>query len=60
MKVEIKKEFSASFMADRYWVYFNDTFSASFATLEEAHERIKLIKHACTKPEPEVVYSEEF
>ena len=61
MKLEITKEFSTNYLSDRYYVNIDGLSDKSFATFEEALERVKEIKIALNNSKPkEVLYTEDF
>lgn len=61
MKLQITKEFSTTFLADRYCVSIDGIFDKSFKTLDEALDRLTDIKNAkLQSKQTEVVYTEDF
>lgn len=61
MKLEITKEFSTTYLTERYYVLINGITDKSFASFEDALERLTEIKIAASKSKPaEVLYTEDF
>ena len=61
MKLEITKEFSITYLSERYYVVVDGLTDKSFASFEEALERLNEIKLAVSMSKPaEVLYTEDF